>query len=675
VGSTNRSLRFVFVGSAVALALLAFPATVRVQGGTPPVDDSLTHDWNQDVPAHFTIVDGQVMLERDARVEPAESNQIVMAGDRLRTTTGRTEILFPDGTKLSVDENTELDFLSDSLLRLRDGRVRLNIVRATDTLDYRIDAAPGHVEIRAAGDYRVGLGTDQRTKPEIDLTVFRGTADLVNDNGRTTVRAGRHAVTSVDLEPSEAYSFNSASQDEFGEWVENQRDAHVVSSSSESAQYLPPESQYYASTLDSYGSWGYQAPYGAVWYPTVAVGWSPYYQGRWAYSNHYHWTWVGIDHWAWPTYHYGTWGVGAAGWYWVPGYAYAPAWVSWGYAPGYVGWCPIGPGGHPVGGWGWNDPYHHGSAWTVVPSHAMGHNVWVTQNAVRPDAMPLNARAAFAPQQSGPAPSGSALPRRDMGSISSPTRPRDLATPRTNAASTTISVATPRGGGNQSAGAVSGFPATSRAMTSMPDANTRAPITNGAPGMSSAARAIPRDAVRDTSRDSGRDISQGGSGFPSARATTQFPDATRSVPRAEISNSNGDVRVDRGRTDGFPSSSPTRAVPRGLDGPTGAPGIYRGQPTPGSGSAVGRGGSDGYRSVPPGPQMPTVDRGRSIPRESGPPMSSPSQPAMAAPERRAPVVSAPPSSASPSAAPPSSRGGGAGGQGSAVSRGRGHGGR
>jgi hypothetical protein len=112
------------------------------------------------------------------------------------------------------------------------------------------------------------------------------------------------------------------------------------------------------------------------------VGWYPYSQGRWGYSRHYSYTWLGLDHWAWPTYHYGSWGLSSVGWYWVPGYAYAPAWVTWGYAPGYVGWCPVGPRGGPVYDWnGWiggRYPSQHRGPWTVMPAGSMGHNTWVT---------------------------------------------------------------------------------------------------------------------------------------------------------------------------------------------------------------------------------------------------------------------------------------------------------
>ena len=34
----------------------------------------------------------------------------------------------------------------------------------------------------------------------------------------------------------------------------------------------------------------------------------------------------------------------AYGWYWVPGYEWAPAWVAWRNNNDYYGWAPLSPG-------------------------------------------------------------------------------------------------------------------------------------------------------------------------------------------------------------------------------------------------------------------------------------------------------------------------------------------
>jgi len=112
----------------------------------------------------------------------------------------------------------------------------------------------------------------------------------------------------------------------------------------------PPGSEISSETvfyerLSPYGYWTFVAPYGRVWVPSVGYGWRPYYYGQWVLTD-WGWTFVSDDPWGWAAYHYGrwNWGVGV-GWYWVPGYVWAPAWVSWRYGGGFVTWCPLGPPG------------------------------------------------------------------------------------------------------------------------------------------------------------------------------------------------------------------------------------------------------------------------------------------------------------------------------------------
>src|SRR5207249_3070657 len=56
-----------------------------------------------DVPAHVMYVEGSATLERDGQIDVVTLNMPVVAGDRLRTLSGRVEILFPDLTALDVD--------------------------------------------------------------------------------------------------------------------------------------------------------------------------------------------------------------------------------------------------------------------------------------------------------------------------------------------------------------------------------------------------------------------------------------------------------------------------------------------------------------------------------------------------------------------------------------------
>src|SRR5262249_15219379 len=106
--------------------------------------------------------------------------------------------------------------------------------------------------------------------------------------------------------------------------------------------------------------------YGYVWQPNVAVStssWQPYTDGHWVRTDR-GWCWVSNEDFGWATYHYGRWiRVAGAGWVWVPGDEWAPAWVSWRHTDDddYVGWAPLPPEASvtvDVGVHSWCDSYY-----------------------------------------------------------------------------------------------------------------------------------------------------------------------------------------------------------------------------------------------------------------------------------------------------------------------------
>ena len=99
--------------------------------------------------------------------------------------------------------------------------------------------------------------------------------------------------------------------------------------------------------LSPYGRWVHTPLYGMVFIPSAAVvgaGFRPYTHGHWVQTE-WGWTWVDHHPFGWATGHYGRWYYDTSyGWVWVPGTAWAPAWVSWRTGGGYVGWAPMPPG-------------------------------------------------------------------------------------------------------------------------------------------------------------------------------------------------------------------------------------------------------------------------------------------------------------------------------------------
>jgi len=402
LGFTSRIRAIAYIAG---LVWMCAPLSILAQPPDAANPDALAAD----PPAHVSVVDGAAVLERDGQPDLAPANMPLLAGDRLRTQGGRVEILFADGSTLHLDANTTLDFQSDELVRLLDGRIRLSIPAANRRVSYRIDASSASALINQPGEYRMAVLHGAR-EAEIELAVIRGAAELVNEDGRTPLRAGERAYARANAAPSYAYVFNSASWDSFDRWSEARRDQRL----GVSAQYLPDEVRPYAPSFDRYGAWGYDASYGRVWYPRVSVDWRPYYHGRWVTLRPYGWTWVGVDPWAWPTHHYGRWGISAGSWFWIPGRTWGPAWVSWAYAPGYVSWCPLGWNNRPVlqivnvnvYGRGY-DPWR---AWTSVSRRHFGVD-YVNVHYVAGRTFDARTRGSFVARYSAPDSGGYAVPR------------------------------------------------------------------------------------------------------------------------------------------------------------------------------------------------------------------------------------------------------------------------
>ncbi|QSQ23538.1 hypothetical protein JY651_00700 [Pyxidicoccus parkwayensis] len=106
----------------------------------------------------------------------------------------------------------------------------------------------------------------------------------------------------------------------------------------------PPTLDDFQQSLDPYGSWVQTSDHGPGWVPaSVGPDWRPYADGRWVYTDA-GWTFVSDVPWGWACFHYGRWVFEPAfGWVWLPGYQWAPAWVTWRYGAGFVAWAPLGP--------------------------------------------------------------------------------------------------------------------------------------------------------------------------------------------------------------------------------------------------------------------------------------------------------------------------------------------
>ncbi len=602
--------------------LLSF--AILLPGAASGQDPAEWIDWSDQIPAHVAVVDGTGTLERDGTIEPIALNTILVAGDRLRTDQGRIEILFGDGSVLDVDAFSSVDLLSETLVRLLEGRVRLTVARTAGT-PYRVDSAGGSAVMRMAGEYRVATGDGRQANPQFELVVYRGSAELGNRQGTTLVRAGTYALASATTVPSLPYSLNSAAWDDFDVWANDQRDTRLGYAST---QYLPADLRHYGGDLDRAGSWDYVAGYGDVWYPYVGASWYPYSQGSWSVVASFGWTWVGVERWSWPTHHYGRWGHHGGRWFWVPGRQWSPAWVSWGSAPGYIAWSPLGFDNRPIVSITTVSIRGPRLGWSVVPAtywrprvHVAG--VIVPHNRVRPEAWTQFAEHRGGPAYGGgrgqrgvspvpgaPAAAGRAVPRNASRGAVTPAPPRS--------AGPTARVA-PAGSARPAARAAA-VPAARSASRDVrptvpavaPSAQSRSAAARQArPAASTAAAGAPRNARPPVVYYRGRDT-----------AASTPPPSSRAAGRPSPGNSStAPARVMRSTPPPSPGASTARprlSTPAPSSGPSrsASPGARRAGPAPRSATPPpsaqpNRGGAS--RSAPPG----SSGRGLARPRGGG----------------------------------------------------------
>lgn len=361
-----------------------------------------------DTPANLSYVDGAVDLVHDGVSERADAPLLLLEGDIVRTQHGRAEIVFGDGTLLHLDQRSEIELLSPTRVRLSQGRISVRVSPAARTA-YVIDTPGGSVSLEARGEF--GVTADR--SGALDVRVARGAAEIDDGGQRIRVRAGEMVALAQPGARAEFRAFNSARWDGFSAWA---HDRAQGSTASPSAARLPSELRVYSSVLDHHGRWDYDRTYGYVWFPSVAVAWRPYYDGRWAHTR-YGWTWYGYDRWAWPTHHYGRWGFNGAAWFWIPRAGWGPGWVSWGVAPGYVSWAPLGWDDSPaIGLWPRRDhpaywPHDPWRGWTVVPRDRFGRPGGVRSAAIDGRRLDDRTRGAMIIQNNGPGAAGSAVPR------------------------------------------------------------------------------------------------------------------------------------------------------------------------------------------------------------------------------------------------------------------------
>ena len=294
----------------------------------------------------------------------AQVNYPLYPGDVVDTQSqGRMELALADGSLLWLDSSTSAEmrglFRTDGF---SDQRTYINVKAGQGIFEVMQDPSDDAEPVLgfAGGDfymYSAGLYGIEMTGRQVHLRLYSGRGELVTDRGSVLLQAGEEAIARED-----GYADRRRLRDdgnEFATWVEARRAKRLNSTS---PKYTGEELSSYSYMLDDYGSWVYMPSLSLyAWRPVVAVGWQPFFEGRWNWSHH-GWFWVGMEPWGYVTDHFGRWIMDPAmGWIWVPGSYWAPGWVDWYWDDDYIGWCPMGYFDY---GWfmGWpgiwgNDPH------------------------------------------------------------------------------------------------------------------------------------------------------------------------------------------------------------------------------------------------------------------------------------------------------------------------------
>jgi hypothetical protein len=281
--------------------------------------------------------------EGDTEWLPAAANTPLVEGDSVWCPGGsRAEVELADGSVVRLDGRTNIDIidLGEDFSRFHVGMGHVYVHTGARGRSLQFDVFETSVRVDDRSTLRIDITDDGME----EVSIFRGSAYVEGDSGRTRVRTGEM----LTMEEGRSEVSPLAPPDKWERWNRD-RDRAEFERRVESA-YLPEELGPYSDDLERNGSWVDVPEYGSCWRPTVILGadWAPYRVGRWVWRGD-DYVWISYESWGWAPYHYGRWiSVPRYGWCWVPprrGDVYwSPGYVGWVVTNDTVGWVPLAPG-------------------------------------------------------------------------------------------------------------------------------------------------------------------------------------------------------------------------------------------------------------------------------------------------------------------------------------------
>jgi hypothetical protein len=370
----SHRFRLIAATAAAGLALGPLPAgPARAQPAQidqPAADQPPADQQTADPPARVGRLarsSGTVSFHgpQDTQWSPAARNYPVAPGDAYWTEPRAEAEIELGGGRIAMAGSSELDIgvLDAATVQASEpqGELYLHLRSLAPGESYVLQTPRAAVTITTPGRYAIAVGDTER--PTL-ITVLDGAAQVAGQRLALEVVANQTAtVTGTDTMQAE---IGPARHDAFiGAMLARERlPPHPPVALPPVVARMPG-----AEDLASYGAWNTAPDYGAVWYPQVAAGWTPYREGHWAYVAPWGWTWIDDAAWGYAPFHYGRWVDIDGRWAWAPepeaepgplAYpVYAPALVTFfgigagvalgaALTAGSIGWYPLGP----------REPYH-----------------------------------------------------------------------------------------------------------------------------------------------------------------------------------------------------------------------------------------------------------------------------------------------------------------------------
>lgn len=287
-----------------AFALLSLPALADSQARIVRLSD----------------VQGTVQIDKNTGLgfEHAFLNLPITQGTQLKTSDGRAEIEFEDGSTMRIAPNSTLEFstlgLTDdgkriSTINLAEGMAYVNWL-GKNTDQFAVTFSREKVSVEHAVHFRINASARSA-----DLAVFKGEVSVEGPSGNLTVAKNKTATFDAanDDRSTLADHIDAAPLDSWDKEAAAYHDQYAKNNSSPYG--------YGASDLSYYGSYTNVPGYGTLWQPYfTGIGWDPFMDGAWSWYPGYGFMFASAYPWGWLPYRYGNWQfVPGFGWMWQPG--------------------------------------------------------------------------------------------------------------------------------------------------------------------------------------------------------------------------------------------------------------------------------------------------------------------------------------------------------------------